>query len=238
MSHLLKLAETLDVGEAGLLGRELSAGKPISMAMNAVNQERRQSVRDIIEQILKTADPVSVGEILLAMSAMGKNASTKMELVWSGPMPNGAMGRRTWAVAEDLISRAKEFIYAATYSAGENSPYVQELKTAVKRGIKVVCLVDPHNLPKPANEIRKQLPGAKLLAFAGKDGTDYPYMHSKFLVVDGSHAFLTSANFSVAAADSNLETGIWIRNSFVAQQIKEHVDQLCEAGILTLWNEK
>ena len=236
MNAILELAGLLEVSEAKLLGAELVAGKPLTLALNSIKEEQKEQVRPLLESCLGDLKPSVLGEMLLAMSTMGQAASSKIELVWSGPMPPGAMGRRTWPVAEDLITRAQEYIYAATFSAGANSPYILELKTAIQRGIKVVCLVDPHHLPEPAQAIRKELRGATLLALVKQPGPFTPTMHSKFLVVDGVHAFLTSANFSVAAADANLETGVWVRNPFIAHQIKEHVDHLREAGDLVVWN--
>jgi phosphatidylserine/phosphatidylglycerophosphate/cardiolipin synthase-like enzyme len=110
------------------------------------------------------------------------------------------------------------------------------LKNAIARGIRVVCLVDPYALPEIAKMIRQELKGAEILAIASAPDGPHPLMHAKFLVIDGSHTFITSANFSVAAADSSLETGLWVRNEFVSVQIKDHVDHLWEIGILAEFN--
>lgn len=232
MTTLSELAWALEPREAKSLGAELRAGKSLGMAISTLTQERRAIVRPILEAVCSNMQPVEVGDALSAVAIAAERATTQIDVVWSGPTPEGFMGRRTWAVAEDLTSRAKEFIYAATYSAGRESPYIKGLKDAIARGIRVVCLVDPHALPEIARMIVKELNGAEILSLAAFPNVKSPLMHAKFLVVDGSHTFITSANFSVAAADASLETGIWIRNEFVSMQIKNHVDNLREMGAL------
>ncbi len=236
MTSLSELARILEPREAKILGAELRAGKSLGMAISAVSQERRATIRPLLEILCSTMEPTMVGDALSAISISAERATTQIDVVWSGPTPEGFMGRRTWAVAEDLISRAKEFIYAATYSAGKDSPYIKALKNAIARGIRVVCLVDPHALPEIAQMIRQELKGAEILGIASSPDGRHPLMHAKFLVIDGAHTFITSANFSVAAADISLETGLWVRNEFVSVQIKDHVDHLWEIGILTKFN--
>lgn len=236
MNSLSELAKILEPREAKILGAELRAGKSLGMAVSTISQERRLIIRPVLETLCTIIPPTVLGDALSAMSLSAERATTHIDVVWSGPTPEGFMGRRTWAVAEDLISRAKEFIYAATYSAGKGSPYIKGLKNAIARGIRVVCLVDPHALPEIAQMIRRELVGAELLAIAPASDGRHPLMHAKFLVIDGTHTFLTSANFSIAAADSSLETGLWVRNEFVSAQIKDHVDHLSEIGILVKFN--
>lgn len=234
MTSLSELAIILEPREAKSLGAELRAGKSLGMATSTLAQDRRSVIRPLLEVLCTTIDPIEVGDALTAISIAAERATTQIDVVWSGPTPEGFMGRRTWAVAEDLTSRAKEFIYAATYSAGKDSPYIKGLKNAIARGIRVVCLVDPHALPDIAQMIRRELKGAEILAISPSANGKNPLMHAKFLVVDGIHTFITSANFSVAAAELSLETGLWVRNEFVSTQIKNHVDHLYETGILKI----
>ena len=236
MTSLSELARILEPREAKILGAELRAGKTLGMAISTVSQERRATIRPLLEILCTTIKPTVIGDALSAISISAERATTQIDVVWSGPTPEGFMGRRTWAVAEDLISRAKEFIYAATYSAGRDSPYVKALKNAIARGIRVVCLVDPHALPEIAQMIKRELEEAELLSIAPSPDGKHPLMHAKFLVIDGAYTFITSANFSIAAADSSLETGLWVRNEFVSAQIKDHVDHLSEIGILRKFN--
>lgn len=238
MSILSKLSAMLEIDEATRLGAELMIGKPIGMAIASITESNRNSVRTLLEECVDSYPLHFVGDALMAMGIMGKSAATNMDLVWSGPTPDGAMGRRTWPLAQDQISRAKEFIYAATYSAGAGSPYLQQLKDAIGRGISVTCLVDPHHLLENAIAVREVLQGATLLAMVKDENLGFPYMHSKFLVIDGRITFITSANFSKAGADRNLETGILIRGEQIAGQIKNHVNNLCSSGDLVIWSPK
>jgi len=235
MNALSALSQHLEIGEARILGAELVVGRPVSLAINAVAAERREVIRPLLEDCCATYPLEFVGEALSAMSEMGQAASTRMDLVWSGPSPDGVMGRRTWTLAQDHISRAKEYVYAATYSAGRGSPFLEELKSASDRGISVTCVVDPHHLRDSADIVRQKLPHATLLALVKRADQPVPRMHSKFLVVDGLYTFITSANFSVVAATQSLETGVLIRSDVVAGQMKEHVDTLRSSGELVVW---
>ena len=235
MSVLSALSAHLEVGEARILGAELTLGRPVGMAIAAIAVERRELIRPLLEECCARYPIDFLGHALSAMSEMGQAASTRMDLVWSGPSPDGVMGRRTWTLAQDHISRAKEYIYAATYSAGRGSPFLEELKSASDRGISVTCVVDPHHLKDSADIVRQKLPHATLLALAKHAGQQPPRMHSKFLVVDGLYTFITSANFSVVAATESLETGILVRSDVLAAQMKEHVDTLRSSGELVVW---
>ena len=142
------------------------------------------------------------------MASAAKQATSEMEVVWSGPLPNDAMGRTTWAVLSEVVQNAHEYIYAATYSAGHNAPAIQALRSAIERGIQVTCMVDVHHRPEAIEILKAELLGARLLGLV-KPGNEFaPMMHAKFIVVDGHSTFLTSANFSNIAVDKSLEVGL------------------------------
>lgn len=232
MNLFAQVFQYLEPREIKTLGAQLKTGKAIGMSITALPQEKRAQARLLLEQMNVAMPQAMIADMLIACSNAIHDSATQIDVVWSGPLPSEFMGRTTWAVAEDLISRSKEFIYAATYSAGRESPYIKNLKKALARGIRVVCLVDPNKLPDKAKLVKSELQGAELLALPSKLGNVTPYMHSKFLVVDGFHTFLTSANFSLAAAESSLETGLWVRNAAIAIQMKDHIDNLRESGEL------
>ena len=47
-------------------------------------------------------------------------------------------------------------------------------------------------------------------------------LHAKCVVVDGREALVTSANFTAAAQERNIELGLLVDSSAVAGQIEEH----------------
>ena len=48
-------------------------------------------------------------------------------------------------------------------------------------------------------------------------------MHAKFVVIGGTEALVTSANFAEAAQERNNELGLLLNSQSVARRIKEHL---------------
>ena len=57
-------------------------------------------------------------------------------------------------------------------------------------------------------------------------------LHSKCVVVDGGEALVTSANFTEAAQERNIELGLLVRSSEVARQVEDHFYSLIQNGHL------
>ena len=57
-------------------------------------------------------------------------------------------------------------------------------------------------------------------------------MHAKCIVVDGRDLFVSSANFTEAAQNRNLEVGLLIRSASLAENLARHFDVLVEQGLL------
>lgn len=57
-------------------------------------------------------------------------------------------------------------------------------------------------------------------------------LHAKCIVVDRATAFVSSANFTTAALERNIELGVLIRSARHAARIKDHFEGLIERGTL------
>ena len=57
-------------------------------------------------------------------------------------------------------------------------------------------------------------------------------LHAKCAVVDGREALLTSANFTEAAQERNIELGVLVNLPRVAQRIEDHLHGLIERSHL------
>ena len=57
-------------------------------------------------------------------------------------------------------------------------------------------------------------------------------LHAKCVVVDGREALITSANFTEAAQERNIELGVLVKHPGVAQQIEDHFHGLIERSYL------
>ena len=232
-SSFQSIAQILSPVQLELVGRGLKTGQPLSMVVSVLPKDKQVKVRNLLSEIAETVDMKILGVALGAMSSTARRATSEIEVVWSGPVPHAAMGRTTWGVLNEVVESAREFIYAATYSAGKHSPALVALKTAMGRGIEITCLLDIHHRgDDSAKIVMAELKGARFLAIAKNDQQVAAMMHAKYIVVDGISTFLTSANFSNIAVDKSLEVGLLVNNAFIAGQIKKRIDDLLQEGLI------
>ncbi|MSP93589.1 MAG: phospholipase, partial [Myxococcales bacterium] len=64
------------------------------------------------------------------------------------------------------------------------------------------------------------------------DGHKRAVLHAKAVVVDGRWTLLTSANFTEAAQERNIEAGVVIDDKQLAERVTRQFDQFVEAGVL------
>ena len=60
----------------------------------------------------------------------------------------------------------------------------------------------------------------------GKPGS----LHAKCIVVDGEHVFVSSANFTEAAQERNIEVGLLVQSRAVADRVCRFFDALLDIG--------
>ncbi len=58
-------------------------------------------------------------------------------------------------------------------------------------------------------------------------------LHAKCVVIDGQEVLVTSANFTAAAQQRNIELGLLVRSAPIATQIEQHFGELIKDGILS-----
>lgn len=57
-------------------------------------------------------------------------------------------------------------------------------------------------------------------------------LHAKCVVVAGQHVYVSSANFTEAAQERNIEVGLLVRSPRLAEQLTTHFDALLDARVL------
>lgn len=57
-------------------------------------------------------------------------------------------------------------------------------------------------------------------------------LHAKCVVVDTRSVFVSSANFTEAAQERNIEVGLLAKDASLAERIVRHFDSMVEAGLL------
>jgi phosphatidylserine/phosphatidylglycerophosphate/cardiolipin synthase-like enzyme len=216
--------------------RRLRAGLDLGQglmhqAVRAIHPSRRARVQELLESVLAElgGDVSALTVVLDALSGVIQGA--RPQLVWTSPSLPSSEGHTTLAVSE-LINQAQTYVYAATYSAGFGSAYVTALRKALERGVKVTVVVDREKQGQVAAALAAKLVGARIWTLREPVAGEWAVQHAKLVMIDGLAALVTSANFSTAAAESNLECGVLLRDAGVASSIKEHLDRLREADYL------
>jgi phosphatidylserine/phosphatidylglycerophosphate/cardiolipin synthase-like enzyme len=231
MSAVARLGTVLSAEEAAWIAGELRQRRLAHLAAKRAYPHHRTEVKALLSRLL-----TEQGDVALAAAVLDGIASVPrpdpLEAVWTCPSVPGGEGRTTLAVAE-LINEAHATVYAATYSASWGSAYVTALANAFERGVRVTVIVDRKMQNDTSDLLVQQLPDARLWTYALTDESTYPpRQHAKLVVVDETAAFVTSANFSDAAAKRNLECGLLSRDSGVARGIKTQLEALHEYGVL------
>lgn len=234
MSVVTDLAALLGQGEAAAIAAALRQRRlPHLAAQRAFPEHRGQVKESLTELVDSMGDPDMVAAVLDGIAAVPRAAVP--EPVWTAPGVPGLEGRTTLAVA-DLINHAAASVYAATYSASPGSAYVQALKNAADRGVAVTIIVDREMQDQNGGALPEVLAAARVWAYqAVANGGWIPLQHAKLVVVDESSAFVTSANFSNAAAKLNLECGLLCHDASVAGCLVSQIETLYEHGVLVDW---
>lgn len=231
MSAVASLGALLSAEEAGWIAAELRQRRLAHLAAKRAYPQHRSEVKALLAQLLAEQGGADLtAAVLDGIAAVPR--SEPLETVWTCPSVPGGEGRTTLAVAE-LINEAQSTVYAATYSASWGAAYVTALANAVLRGARVTVIVDRKMQTDTKERLLQQLPGARLWTYALTTDSQYsPRQHAKLVVIDERASFVTSANFSDAAAKRNLECGLLSRDPGIARGIKGQLETLRQHGVL------
>ena len=193
---------------------------------------------------------------LLAEERAAAQAITdRVELVWSGTEVMAGASRDTAVVVQELFREAREAVLIASYALDSGSKADALLGALAKRmdsepDLRVRVFVNVHRRHKDetaeavllrefADAFRDQIwPGDRLpevfydprsLATEGKIRA---CLHAKCIVIDEDRALVTSANFTEAAHERNIEAGAVITDTILAKSLKAQFDTLVDHEVL------
>ncbi len=198
--------------------------------------------------------PAHIALVLRAL-ALGRNingqVSDLIDVVVSGPDVAG-VSRETGVVIRQLFNKARERVLAVGFAIHQGrsvfQPLADQLDTC--EDLEATLCVDVRREPTSTSRdinivssfaerfVRDEWPGTRLpqvyydprsLAARGQVRSA---LHAKCVVVDGREALVTSANFTAAAQERNIELGLLVDSSAVAGQIEEHFYSLIRLGHL------
>ena len=240
---------------ASLCQRSVSPDAPTRRALGQLVSETLASDLFAMLQRCVSQDWTmnQVAQVCLAVAgANSAKSGSSFDLVLSGPDVTGSPTRDTQAVMQSLLAEAKHEVLLVGYVIHNAENLFRPLATRMKNdsSLKVqLCLdlkrkwnddrLDAEIINEFAIEFAKShwpwhpLPSVfydpRSLDHSSKTRSS---LHAKCIVVDRRIAFVTSANFTEAAQQRNIEAGVLVRDAGFAGRISKYFDGLLELNLL------
>ncbi len=211
------LGAYLTVSEAEALAALLENGQHVALAVNAVNQSRRDTAKRLLAEAgIDHTDPKRAGAVLRAVSG-AKSVLRDLVPVWTMPDDQAATGLLTGEFSR-LVRDARTSVTCATYNFETTSQMWEALHDASNRpGIVVTVYVDA--TASDAHAVKTRL-GKAVVYRSSRIGGKPIRSHAKFVVIDHTLVLLTSANFSYSAENRNIEFGLLVHDPALAESIE------------------
>lgn len=176
-----------------------------------------------------------------------------IELVTSGPEGPGIANRDTSVVLRGLFAQAESSVLVAGYAVYQGQRVFQALADRMQQlpSLRVRMFLDiqrPYGDTTMASLIvrrfaerfrTEQWPSERPLPDVYYDPRSLDVdmerracLHAKCVVVDLQQVYVSSANFTEAAQERNIEVGLLVRSRRLAEQLTNHFESLLAAGFL------
>ena len=184
-------------------------------------------------------EPASGAELASALLAARQATAMlrdeqRVDIVWTGPA-NGTMPvRATREVLVELIRAARSSIILVSFVAYKNYMVLAELSGALDRGVAVWAILETNTSAADAFATLAHRMHTFTWPIEQRPdvGRRTAVLHAKCVLVDDSLAFVTSANLTAAALDSNIELGLLITGGDVPHDLAHQIRDLIRAGVL------
>ena len=175
---------------------------------------------------------------------------SRPDLVWSGPEVEGVPARDTRRVYEELFSSARRSIWAVSYAYFDGPRFfdllAKRMEAIPELRVTLLLNIDRRHLDtsSPDEVVRrfadqfwkKDWPGfmrPRVFYDSRSVDPDIPgVLHAKAVVADDKCTFVTSANFTGAALDHNIELGLLLRDRPLALSVVKHLQGLIDRQLL------
>ncbi|MFF0145387.1 phospholipase D-like protein [Amycolatopsis sulphurea] len=213
-----KLGEFLTASEAEALAVQFEAGQHIVKALAVVNAVRRATARRLLDAAgLSPRDGERAAGTLRAIAG-AKSIHRDLTPVWTMPGNEATIGHLT-SEFHRLVQAARQSVVCATYNFEPTSQMWKVLEEASPQlGVVVTVYVDGDKAD--AAKVKAQFPRATIYRSAQLINGKHVVSHAKFIVIDHEVLMLTSANFSFSAENRNVEFGLLVRDSALAESVE------------------
>lgn len=213
------LGEYLTAHEAERLAAALTDGESLTGTLREINRTRRTEAGRLLRAACLGPERVETTVAVLRAISGARSVRTTITPVWTMPAAQATQGRLTSEVLR-LIDAARISITCASFNFTPRSSMWPALKTAAGRpGMAVTVYVDA--TAGTAQHVADHLTDATVLTTITPDGTTRPLVsHAKFVVIDHALVLTTSANFSHNAENTNIELGLLVHDTALAESIE------------------
>jgi phosphatidylserine/phosphatidylglycerophosphate/cardiolipin synthase-like enzyme len=248
VSDLIALKEALRTGRlpAPFLPTLIERIVPRSQSADVSTALQEMAVRGTNREGL-----VAAIELLAAARAQQPSIDEIIELVTTGPDAGTVTSRDTQVVVQELFRNAERSVLVAGYELYQAEPVFRTLANRmVQEPTPVVRMF--LNIKRPFGDTTTD---AQLIAgFASRFRSDHwpkdrpmpevyfdprslamdtkrkAALHAKCIVIDGRVAFVSSANFTEAAQERNIEVGVLVRSNIIAERLISFFAALIATG--------
>jgi phosphatidylserine/phosphatidylglycerophosphate/cardiolipin synthase-like enzyme len=194
-------------------------------------------------------------QLLVEERDAGQRMADRVQLVWSPPDLDAVDARDTSVVVQELFRQARQSVLICTYALDQKKKaevlfgeLAAEMDANPNLAVRVFANIHRKYLdetPSPqlvrdfATLIKEQIwPGRRLPEVfydprsLERDTQKRAVLHAKAVVIDRRWTLLTSANFTEAAQERNIEGGVVVDDVRLAERVERQFDQFVEAGVL------
>lgn len=241
---------------AALRSRRIGApysAMQVSRALSANLSETVASGLSSLESQGFTSEQiVSLLEILERDRLAGRIIEPPIDLVTSGPEAAGVNNRDTAVVVRELFAHANKSVLVVGYAVYQGERVFEALAKRMEEhpDLQVDMYLD---VARPKGDTT--LPEILVSRFAQRfKDSQWPQghrlprvfydprsiddespirssLHAKCIVVDAEHVFVSSANFTEAAQQRNIEVGLKIQSPWLAERLIKHFKLLSSQGL-------
>ena len=219
----------------------------------AASQDIASELQELSDQGFSAEQLASVLDLVVKDRDKQAKRSPIIDLVTTGPEAPGVVNRDTSVVVRELFANAEDSVLVAGYAVYQGRHVFRALadRMAQRPNLRVRMFLDvqrgPGDTSAPAELVRRfaerfktqQWPAGGPLPEVFYDPRSIECnvgkracLHAKCVVVDNEAVFVSSANFTEAAQERNIEMGVLVRSPRLGEQIVTHFDALLAAGRL------
>lgn len=208
--------------EARSVAERLEAGSTLTAALRSVGQARRRAFEDALTGCgLGRDDGLRIADLLRVVEGARSTLRT-VHPVWTMPGHLARSAPLTTSVVQ-LVDGARQSVIWSTFNVQTTSALWEAMHRAAGRHeVEVRVYLDARAVsgssPTP-EQIASMLHPATVLASTTFGGA-YVRNHAKFVIVDHRWLLVTSANASWSAEQANVELGLLVDDTALAESIE------------------